>query len=67
MQQGDLVYIPQGVEMWKSTENGMKMLVTDKPITGLYLSGESQIYQVYVDGDWSVQRKHVYPMENPSC
>ena len=62
MQEGDLVHIPQGVEMWHETERGMKMQITHKPITGVYLSGERRIYHVYADGNWSVQRKHVYPM-----
>ncbi len=64
MQEGDLVHIPQGVEMWHETEKGMKMQITHKPITGVYLSSEKHVYRVYADGDWSVQRKHVYPMEN---
>ena len=64
MQQGDLVHIPQGVEMWHETEKGMKMFITHKPITGVYLSGERHIYRVYADGDWSVKRRDVYPMEN---
>ena len=30
MQEGDLVHIPQGVEMWHETEKGMKELGIDK-------------------------------------
>jgi hypothetical protein len=67
MQEGDLVHIPQGVEMWHETEKGMKMLITHKPITGVFLCEERHHnYRIYADGNWSVQRKHVYPMENNS-
>ena len=62
MQEGDLVHIPQGVEMWHETAKGMKMQVTRKPITGVYLSGERRVYRVYADGNWEVKRKDVYPM-----
>lgn len=62
MQQGDLVHIPQGVEMWHETEKGMKMFITHKPITGVFLREDRHIYRVYADGNWEVQRKHVYPM-----
>lgn len=63
MQSGDLVHIPQGVEMWLETEKGMRMRMTHKPITGVYLSGETHIYRVYASGNWNVKRRDVYPME----
>jgi hypothetical protein len=67
MQEGDLVHIPQGVEMWRETEKGMKMRVARKPIAGVYLSEKSQyIYRVYANGDWNVKKSDVYPME-ASC
>ncbi len=62
MQQGDLVHIPQGVEMWHETGKGMKMQITRKPITGVVLGAEHRIYHVYADGDWRVKRKDVYPI-----
>ena len=67
MEEGDLVHIPQGVEMWASTEKGMKMLITHKPITGVFLHGEKHTCRIYADGDWSVQRKHIYPMEQANA
>jgi hypothetical protein len=63
MQEGDLVHIPQGAEMWLETEKGMRMRIAERPITGVYLSTASQyIYRVYADGNWNVKRSHVYPM-----
>ena len=63
MQEGDLVHIPQGVEMWNETGKGMKMRFTTKPITGVYMGGGSHIYHVYADGEWSVKRRDLYPIE----
>ena len=63
MQEGDLVHIPQGVELWCETEKGMRMRISEKPIAGVYLSTRNQyIYQVYADGNWNVKRKDVYPI-----
>jgi hypothetical protein len=67
MQQGDLVHIPQGVEMWLETEKGMRMRISEKPRVGVYLSTMSQyIYRVYAGGDWNVKKRDVYPMEGPN-
>ena len=64
MEMGDLVYIPQGVEMWRPMDNGMKMIITDKPVTGVFIKHDTRhIYQVYTNAEWQVQKKHVYPME----
>ena len=64
MQEGDLVHIPQGVEMWNETGKGMKMRISEKPIAGVYLSTPGQyVYRVYaVDGEWNVKRRDVYPI-----
>jgi hypothetical protein len=70
MQEGDLVHIPQGVEMWLETEKGMRMRIAEKPITGVYLRPHSHhIYRVYADGDWNVKRRDVYPVgdSNATC
>ena len=67
MNQGDLVHIPQGVELWCETERGMRLRMTERPIAGVYLSERSQyIYRVYANGDWNVKKSDVYPMEE-SC
>ena len=63
MVEGDLVHIPQGVEMWHEIEKGMKMQITRKPITGVFLHEDRHIYRVYADGEWYVQRRHVYPLK----
>ncbi len=62
MQEGDLVHIPQGVELWCETERGMRLRMTEKPITGVFLSGTSHVYQVYANGNWRVKRRDVYPV-----
>ena len=63
MQEGDLVHIPQGTELWLETEKGMRMRISEKPIAGVYLSKRSQyIYRVYANGNWNVKRRDVYPM-----
>ena len=65
MQQGDLVHIPQGTELWIDTDKGMRMRFAEKPIAGVYLSTTSQyIYRVYAaNGKWNVKIRDVYPME----
>ncbi len=67
MQEGDLVHIPQGVELWCETERGMRLRMTERPIAGVYLSDRSQYnYRVYANGDRNVKKSDVYPMEE-SC
>tara|TARA_B100000131_G_C17838571_1_gene500797 strand:+ start:213 stop:428 length:216 start_codon:yes stop_codon:yes gene_type:complete len=66
MQQGDLVYIPQDVNLWNYTDNGsMNVIKTDKPITGVFLKEEmTNTYRVYAQGrEATVEKRHVYPME----
>jgi hypothetical protein len=64
MNQGDLVHIPQDVELWCETDRGMRLRMTERPITGVYLSTLSQyIYRVYANnGKWNVKIRDVYPM-----
>lgn len=62
IQEGDLVHIPQGVEMWSETPKGMKMKTTRKPITGVYLSGNRILCRIYAAGNWEMRTKHVYPL-----
>ena len=64
MEQGDLVHIPQGTEMWTETERGMRVRISEKPLAGVYLSARSQyIYHIYENGRWNVKKRDVYPME----
>jgi len=64
MQEGDLVHIPQGTELWIDTGKGMRMRISEKPLAGVYLSTRSQhIYRVYAaEGEWNVKRRDVYPI-----
>ena len=65
MQQGDLIHIPQGVELWCETDKGMRLRETERPTVGVYLSTKSQyVYRVYANGhEWNLKRRDVYPME----
>ena len=65
MQEGDLVHIPQGVELWCETDKGMRLRMTERPTVGVYLNTMSQyVYQVYANGhEWQLKRRDVYPME----
>lgn len=69
MQEGDLLHIPQGVEMWNETGKGMRLRMTERPIVGVYLSTWSQhICQVYANGhEWKLKRRDVYPLEGSSA
>ena len=62
--QGDLVHIPQGVELWCETDKGMRLRRTERPTVGVYLGGVSHhVYQVYANGhEWKLKRRDVYPM-----
>ena len=64
MQEGDLVHIPQGVEMWNETGKGMRIRKTERPTVGVYLSTLSHhVYQVYANGhEWKLKRRDVYPI-----
>ena len=65
MNQGDLVHIPQGVELWCETDKGMRLRRTERPTVGVYLNSMSpNIYQVYANGhEWKLKKRDVYPME----
>ncbi len=66
MNEGDLVHIPQGTELWIDTDKGMRMRISEKPIAGVYLDERSQyIYRVYANGHWNVKKSDVYPMGQP--
>ncbi len=68
MQQGDLVHIPQGTELWLDTGKGMRLRISEKPIAGVYLSEHGQfIYRVYANGEWNVKRRDVYPIREAEC
>jgi hypothetical protein len=65
MQQGDLVHIPQDVNLWDYTDNGsMNVTKTEKPITGVFLREEaSNACRIYTQGrETTVEKRHVYPI-----
>ena len=65
MEQGDLIYIPQDVNLWNYTPNGsMNVVKTEKPITGVFIRDDnSNTYRVYAQGrEATVEKRHVYPM-----
>mgnify|MGYP001368663350 FL=1 len=65
MNQGDLIHIPQGVQLWSDAGRGMRHRTTDRPIVGVYLGGTNTVYQVYANGaEWNLKRRDVYPLEN---
>ena len=66
MIQGDLVHIPQDVNLWNYTDNGsMNVTKTEKPITGIFLREEAaNTLRIYAQGrESTVEKRHVYPME----
>ncbi len=69
MQEGDLIHIPQGVEMWNETDRGMRLRMTERPTVGVYLNSMSpNIYQVYANGhEWKLKRRDVYPIGGHSA
>jgi hypothetical protein len=64
---GDLVHIPQDVNLWNYYSGSMKLVKTVRPITGVFLYQETAIaYRVFALGrSISVSKRHVYPMEAP--
>ena len=64
---GDLIYIPQNVDMWDFAEGttGVKYYKTHKPTTGVFLKMDAfNTCRVFADGqERSVTLKCVYPME----
>jgi len=65
MIQGDLIYIPQDVTLFNYGKHGpMKVMKTDKPMTGVFLGEENvHVYNVFVDGvKVLVDKKYVYNM-----
>ena len=64
MNQGDLIHIPQGVQLWSDTGRGMRHRTTERPTIGIYLGGVNHVYEVYANGhEWKLKSRDVYPME----
>ena len=64
MNQGDLIHIPQGVQLWSDTGTGMRHRTTERPTIGIYLGSVNHVYEVYANGhEWKLKSRDVYPME----
>ncbi len=64
---GDLIYIPQDVDLWDFEEGttGVKYYKTQKPITGVFLKMDAfNTCRIFTNGqEKSVSLKCIYPME----
>ncbi len=67
IRKGDLIYIPQDVDMWHVKENtsNVNYFKTDKPITAVFLEMEAfNTCIVFANGqERAVALKCIYPME----
>lgn len=67
MRKGDLIYIPQDVDMWDVAEGttAVKYSKTNKPTTGVFLRMDAfNTCRIFANGqESSVALKCVYPME----
>tara|TARA_Y100001937_G_C7128032_1_gene335819 strand:- start:2299 stop:2523 length:225 start_codon:yes stop_codon:yes gene_type:complete len=67
MKKGDLIYIPQDVDLWDVEENtpNLNYFKTKKPITGVFLKMDAfNTCRVFALGqETSVSLKCIYPME----
>jgi hypothetical protein len=68
MRKGDLIYIPQDVDLWhftKEDSSHMKYFKTIKPTTGVFLGMDAfNTCRVFANGqERSVSLKCIYPME----
>ena len=72
MRTGDLIYIPQDVDLWnmpdKATSN-MTYFKTHKPTTGVFLKMDAfNTCRIFANGrESSVSLKSIYPMEDNRC
>jgi hypothetical protein len=62
---GDLVYIPQNVKL-HHLESNWRMIVTDKPVTGVFIrDGLENMSVIYVNGtEFVVKPSQVFPVDN---
>jgi hypothetical protein len=71
MRKGDLIYIPQDVDMWDVEEDSKSLFYfkTDKPTTGVFLRMDAfDTCRVFAKGqESSVSLKSIYPMEENGC
>jgi|ETNvirenome_6_85_1030632.scaffolds.fasta_scaffold01234_2 IS1 family transposase len=64
MQQGDLVYIPQAVDLHVNNGAGSHISRTKKPSIALLVKEQGSLYEVFINGrNVLVKKDHVYPVE----
>jgi len=67
MKKGDLIYIPQDVDLWDMQDNtsNIKYFKTEKPTTGVFLKMDAfDTCRIYANGqETSVALRCIYPME----
>ncbi len=67
IQQGDLIYIPQDVDLWNFEDaGGLHHFKTKKPTTAVFLGMDAfNTCRIFMSGrESSVSVKCVYPMED---
>ena len=71
MRKGDLIYIPQDVDMWDMAEASASMTYfkTHKPTTGVFLKMDAfNTCRIFANGqESSVSLKNIYPMQESTC
>ena len=71
MRKGDLIYIPQDVDLWDVEEQSKDTFYTktDKPTTGVFLRMDAfNTCRVFANGqESSVALRSIYPMEESRC
>lgn len=59
---GDLVYIPQDVQLWTMREEGYNITKTYEPTTAVFLEERANDMLLFIKGQKLLARKkHVYP------
>lgn len=71
MRTGDLIYIPQDVDLWDLPDdnNTMTYSKTQKPTTAVFIKMDAfNTCRIFANGqESSVSLKNVYPMEENRC
>tara|TARA_Y100000592_G_C5427238_1_gene296435 strand:- start:504 stop:719 length:216 start_codon:yes stop_codon:yes gene_type:complete len=71
MRTGDLIYIPQDVDLWdvKCEGANLSYFKTDRPTTGVFLRMDAfNTCRVFANGqESSVSLRSIYPMEESRC
>ena len=59
---GDLVYIPQDVQLWAMHDKGYNITKTCEPTTAVFLEEHANAMLIFIKGQRLLaKKKHVYP------